>query len=193
MTRSTPKPLLDVGGATLLDQALERLAAVTDSVAVNAHYLAQQIVDHVGERAQLFVEAELLGTAGALGNMKDWIAGRAVAVTNADAWLCPNPFPELLRGWDGTAVRLAVVDDEGRADFGDRWRYAGSCLLPAASVLDLEAVPSGLYEICWAPGLVDHTVELVPYAGEFFDCGTPDELRAARASASALRSGRPSG
>lgn len=186
LTQKVPKPLLTVGGMALVDHALERLEAVTRSLAVNAHHLADQVVDHVGDRAHLSVEDELLGTAGALTKLTGWIAGRPVAVTNADAWVWPNPLPLMTHEWTETTVRVSVVRDPGGADFAPGLRYSGCCLLPAEVVRELPAGPSGLYEVCWQPRLGTPQLELIEHPGRFFDCGTPRELAEARAAASGL-------
>ena len=182
LTDRIPKPLLEVGGATLLDQALERLASIGADPAVNAHHLAAQIAEAVTGRAYLSVERErALGTAGAIGFMRDWIDGRAVAVTNADAWIWPNPMPALIADWDGSAVRLAVVGAAGgSADFAGGWRYAGCCLLPGTVAAGLPSSPAGLWEVCWAELAERDELELVQIAGRFHDCGTFAELEVAR-------------
>lgn len=154
-------------------------------MAVNAHHLAEQIVEHVGGRAHVSVEGELLGTAGALGRLRGWIAGRDVAVTNADAWVWPNPLPAMTSGWSGRTVRLSVVRDAARPDFPGGFRYSGCCVIPAAVAGELADEPAGLYEACWAPRLGSDELELVEHPGRFFDCGTPEELSQARAAAAA--------
>ncbi len=185
LTTRVPKPLLLVGGIPLLDYALERLAAITSDVAVNAHHLSEQIVAHVGGRAHVSVEDQLLGTAGALGNLNEWIDGRDVAVTNADAVVWPNPLPTMANDWSGRTLRLSVVRDPERADFSGGLRYSGCCLIPAPVAAALPAEPAGLFEICWRPRLGSAELELIEHPGRFFDCGTPAELAAARAAASA--------
>jgi hypothetical protein len=92
LTEVRPKALCPVGNVALLDRVLDRLAAAglagPADVAVNACYLAEQVVGHVGDRAHLSVEAPpALGTAGGVANLRGWIAGRAVLVCNADAYL----------------------------------------------------------------------------------------------------------
>jgi N-acetyl-alpha-D-muramate 1-phosphate uridylyltransferase len=120
LTNYVPKPLCPVGNVPLLDRALARLAQHRFSgpamVAVNACYLADQLADHVGGRAYVSREPgpHPLGTSGALGHLKDWIAGRAVLAGNADAYLNPtggakNDLAPLLSGWDGTTVRVLAV------------------------------------------------------------------------------------
>jgi len=182
LTDRIPKPLLEVGGATLLDQALERLASIGADPAVNTHHLAEQIEKAVAGRAYLSVETErALGTAGAIGFMREWIGGRAVAVTNADAWIWPNPMPALVDDWDGGTVRLAVVAAADElADFDGGWRYAGCCLLPGTVASGLPSSPAGLWEVCWADMAERNELDLMPIEGRFYDCGTFAELAVAR-------------
>ena len=78
LTALVPKALCPVGNVALLDRALRRVDGLgLSAVAVNAAYLAEQVVAHVGDRAHLSVEPDgPLGTAGGIGNLKDWIAGQ---------------------------------------------------------------------------------------------------------------------
>jgi mannose-1-phosphate guanylyltransferase/MurNAc alpha-1-phosphate uridylyltransferase len=185
LTDSTPKPLVEVGGATLLDLALGRLAGVVPldpaHVAVNAHWLADQVVAAVGDRAYPSVERpQALGTAGAVGTQRDWLAGRDVLVANGDAFYSPEPdLAEFVAGWDRGRPRLLVVRDPERPDFEGTWRFAGISLLPGDLASALEPVPSGLYEVVWSKRPLD----LVPVEVAFVDCGTPDDLARARALA----------
>ena len=173
-----------MGGLPLVDHGIERLEAITAHIAVNAHHLAEQLVGHVDGRAHLSVEERLLGTAGALGRLRGWIGGRHVAVTNCDAWLWPNPLPTMARDWSGRTVRLSVVR-ASPSDFEGGLRYSGCCLLPGPVVAELPDQPAGLFEAVWGPRLGSPDLELVEHPGRFFDCGTPEELRAAQAAASA--------
>src|SRR3954449_10445284 len=80
LTAVRPKALCPVGNVALLDRALARVAGFGVSgpaaVAVNASYLAGQVVAHVGDRATLSVEpGEPLGTSGGVAKLRDWIDG----------------------------------------------------------------------------------------------------------------------
>jgi NDP-sugar pyrophosphorylase family protein len=72
--RRLPKALVEVGGRPLLERQLDYLAAEgVQHVVVNAHHLAEQIVEHVARRdrateVEVVVEPELLGTAGGVRN-----------------------------------------------------------------------------------------------------------------------------
>lgn len=186
LTDATPKPLLDVGGQSLLDGALDRVAQVLPldpaDVAVNAHWLAAQIVAAVGERAHISLEEpEALGTAGAVGQLRNWLAGRDVLIANADAWYGGAvDVTGFVEGWDRQRPRLLVVPaNADRPDFDGKWRFAGLSLLPGSAAQTLEPVPSGLYERVWSKTDVD----LVPTDATFIDCGTPAELAIARSMA----------
>ena len=186
-----PKALFPVGGRPLLDLALDRLAVHLghlgrgpDHLAVNAHHLASQVVAHVGDRAHLSVEEpEALGTAGALGALRGWLAGRDAVVLNADAYLAgADPVDLLLDGWDHERTRLLVAPATTRTDFADDrggWVYVGACALPATALATLRPEPTGLYEVLWRRQEAEGALELVPFDGTVVDCGTPaDYLRA---------------
>jgi NDP-sugar pyrophosphorylase family protein len=187
LTDRVPKPLLVVGSESLLDAALARVARVVplrpDSVAVNAHWLADQVVAAVAGRAHMSVEApEALGTAGAVAALRDWLARRDVLIANGDVWFGGDVDIEgFVSGWDRRRPRLLVVEDSRRPDFEGRWRFAGLSLLPGALAAELPVEPSGLYEAVWSRQPVD----LVPTDVPFLDCGTPEDLAAARSRAAA--------
>ena len=188
LTSRRPKALCPVANVTLLDRALSLLAELgltgPGSVAVNAHYLGEQIVAAVGDRAYLSVEApRALGTAGAIAKVSPWIGGRDVLVCNADAYLAGGDPGALLAGWTGEHARLLVTDDPARGDFGG-WRFAGMSLLPAHQAARLRAEPAGLYEVVWRAAHRRGELELAPFDGVFIDCGRPADYLAANLHAS---------
>ena len=178
LTDLLPKALCPVKNVALVDTALAQARAVTTHVAVNVHSGRDAMVEHLEGRVHLSIEEpEPLGTAGALGALRDWIGGRDVLVVNADRWH-PEDLAAFADGWDRAHVRMLVVPSAVRADFG-MWRHTGVCLLPWADVSGLEPVPSGLYEEVWAGHAARDELELIPSTQPFFDCGTPaDYLRA---------------
>jgi molybdopterin-guanine dinucleotide biosynthesis protein A len=178
LTLERPKAMCPVGNRPLVDRALERVAPLVGSVAVNAHGSQPTLAAHVEGRARLSVEeGERLGTAGALGRLASWIEGRHVLVHNADS-LLDSDLAELLDGWTGAHPRLLVRHDDGPSDFGSA-RFLGASLLPARLVPLLPDAPAGLYRLVWEPAYADGTLELVEARGTSIDCGTPaDYLRA---------------
>jgi NDP-sugar pyrophosphorylase family protein len=170
-----PKALCPVGNVPLVDLAIERAHTVTADVAVNVHHGRDAMVEHLAGRVHLSVEErEALGTAGALGPLRDWLGGRAAVVLNADAW-CPGSLAPLLEGWDGERVRLLLVGDDALTPTS----AVAAALIPWRAIAPLEARPSGLYEVVWRPAQEAGELEVVRHDGPFVDCGTPGQYLAA--------------
>lgn len=103
ITETRPKPLVTVAGRTLLDRALDALAAagVTDAV-VNVHYLAQMIEDHLvartAPRIDISDEREtLLETGGGVTKALPLLGAGPFYVVNADIAWRDGPQPALSR------------------------------------------------------------------------------------------------
>lgn len=183
LTSLRPKALCPVGNIALVDHAIQRARLHAGSIAVNVHHGREQMERHLAGRVHLSIEEPgVLGTAGALGALKPWIAGRDVLVLNADAWHADD-LRELVDGWDRRAVRLLTVEDEARPDFGTA-RYAGAALLPASVAGKLDAVPSGLYGRVFAPLRAEGLLDLLASDVPFFDCGTVADYHAANMASS---------
>lgn len=190
LTQTIPKPLCPVGNVALLDRALTRLAqhrfSGPEMVAVNACYLADRVTDHVGGRAYVSREPgpKAMGTAGAIGFLRKWIAGRAVLAGNADTYLAPRAgggrdLAALLDGWDGRTVRVLGVPAGGRpAEFGEL-RFAGFSLLPADVAAALPPQKAELATTVWRPAERAGRLELITYEGDYLDTGTPADFLAA--------------
>ncbi|MFD0784018.1 NDP-sugar synthase, partial [Micromonospora azadirachtae] len=198
LTERMPKALCPVGNVSLLDRALARITGLGPSgparIAVNACYLADQVVEHVGNRAHLSVEpGDPLGTAGGVAKLKDWIAGRPVLVGNADAYLADptaDPGPDiaaLLGGWDGNEVRLLgqpAADPGAPGTFGG-YAFTGFSLLPWRLVRDLPVEFGDLVRTVWRPAEAAGALRVIPYRGTFYDTGTPADYLAANLHAAA--------
>jgi len=180
LTRLRPKALCPVGNVPLVDLALERVRPAVEEVAVNLHHGRRDIDRHLAADVHRSIEADrALGTAGALGHLRSWIAGRATLVVNADAW-CPGSLAGFAAGWDGERIRILVPgDDELRPDSA----IAGA-LMPWADVSGLAPAPAGLYEASWRRAAQDGRVEVVRHDGAFVDCGTPADYLSANLQAS---------
>ena len=191
LTESIPKALCPVGNLPLLDHALRRLAGIglagPETVAVNAAYLAEQVVAHVGDRAHLSVEPDgPLGTSGGLGRMKDWIGGRGALAGNADAYLA-DPAREpgkdiaaLLDGWSGDTVRMLTLPCRpGETGGFSGQRFGGFSLMPWRYLRDLTDEDSSLVRTVWRPAEAAGELELIPFEGFYLDTGTPADYLAA--------------
>lgn len=192
LTEIRPKALCPVGNVPLLDRALARVAgAGVGAVAVNAAYLADQIVAHVAGRVHVSVEPDgPLGTAGGIGHLRSWIDGRGVLAGNADAYLA-DPIREpgkdiaaLLEGWDGHTVRLLTrPNPPGTTGGFSGRRFAGFSLLPWSYVRNLPSTPGELVGAVWRPAEAAGELELIGYAGTYLDTGTPADYLTANLDA----------
>lgn len=172
-TEVTPKPLLTVNNEELLARSLRQGRAVAARTAVNAFHLAEQIVAFVEPWAiHVSLEPRLMGTAGAVGQVRQWLGGDDLLILNSDTWLEEVPG-DFIAGWDGVEPRLLVKDVGRPSDFATL-RFMGASLLPNSMAMSLRAEPSGLYEEIWRPRR--EVLDLFVTRAMAFDCGTPMEF-----------------
>ena len=103
ITDTVPKPLIQVGGRSLIDFALDSLAeAGIERVVVNVHYLADLVEAHLaGRRVPRIVISDererLLETGGALKKALPLLGGDPFLTLNADSLWVEGPRPNLRR------------------------------------------------------------------------------------------------
>lgn len=133
LTDSTAKPLLSLGGVTLLDHALNRLAAAgVEQAVVNAFWCAGQIEARLAERVRegrgpdtkVVRETALLDTGGGVRNALPLLGSEPFYVVNGDAFWLNGPWPALERlaarfdASDADAVLLLHRAAQVRGDVG---------------------------------------------------------------------------
>jgi MurNAc alpha-1-phosphate uridylyltransferase len=102
LTLTTPKPLLRVGGRTMLDHALDKLvqAGIRRAV-VNTHYLADQIAQHLASRMDIEIivsrENKILDTGGGIKNVLHHFDGKPFFALNAEPPCLDGDEPSLAR------------------------------------------------------------------------------------------------
>jgi N-acetyl-alpha-D-muramate 1-phosphate uridylyltransferase len=129
-----PKPLVEVGGKSLIDYSLDRLAdAGVEQAVVNVHHLADALERHLAprQRPQIVISDErgaLLGTGGGIAKALPQLGDAPFFLVNSDTvWLDgvkPN-FRRLAEAFDAEAMDalllLAPTTDSigytGRGDF----------------------------------------------------------------------------
>lgn len=114
LTNDRPKPLVQVGGRTLLDRALDLgRGAGCAPIAVNTHYLGDQIRDHLaGQDVAISEEPQvILDTGGGLRQALPLLGAGPVMTLNPDVvWTGPNPLTALQGAWrDDMDALLALV------------------------------------------------------------------------------------
>ncbi len=116
ITDSIPKPLVRLGGRTLLDHAIDRLeAAGVETVVVNTHYRGDQITAHLAKRSRprivISEEADLLETGGGVRNALP-LLGEHFYVVNSDIVWLDGTVPaleRLARAWDETEMDALLL------------------------------------------------------------------------------------
>ncbi len=129
-----PKPLVEVGGKSLIDYSLDRLAdAGVESVVVNVHHLADVLERHLAPRQRPHIEisderGELLGTGGGIAKALPKLGDAPFFLVNSDTvWLDgvrPN-FTRLAEAFDPKTMDVLLllapttssIGYAGRGDF----------------------------------------------------------------------------
>ena len=93
LTRTLPKPLLQVAGKTLIEHQLDRLkAAGISEVVINLHHLGEQIEALLGDGGEMglaitySVEEELLETGGGIKQALPLLGDEPFLVVSADTY-----------------------------------------------------------------------------------------------------------
>jgi N-acetyl-alpha-D-muramate 1-phosphate uridylyltransferase len=182
LTRIRPKPLCPVANVPLVDHAVAAVQRAVLDVAVNVHHGRQLMEAHLAGRVHLSFEDDgPLGTAGAVGHLRDWLDGRGVLIVNADTWHRADLGP-FVAGWDGERIRVLLGGPEGTR-LGPGSLICAS-LLPWAEAVRLPAEPAGLYEVSWRAALDEERLEEAAHDGPVIPCDTPRDYLEANLVAS---------
>jgi MurNAc alpha-1-phosphate uridylyltransferase len=145
LTERCPKPLLYVGGRTMLDRTLDALeeAGVVETV-VNLHYLPEMIVEHLKARKTPKItfsrEEPLLDTGGGVKKMLSSFGNEPFFVLNADVvWTdgeatdpkAQSTLRQMAAAWDSSKMDLLLLlhttrDLPAYAGKGDYYLAEGS-------------------------------------------------------------------
>ncbi|MEM9583856.1 MAG: nucleotidyltransferase family protein [Pseudomonadota bacterium] len=200
LTDTAPKPLIPVAGQALVDHAIALATEAELQVHVNAHYLADQMEQHLNGRARVHVEhPDILDTGGGLKAALPKMTGDPVATLNSDAvWKGPNPMTLLRQAWrpemDALLLLIPIEQTVGyhrsgnfaRDDDGNLRRsqsgevYTGAQLIRKDPVLDHHDAVFSLNKI-WDQLLGKGTLFGVSYPGQWADVGTPAGISEAEA------------
>ncbi|WP_198371188.1 nucleotidyltransferase family protein [Roseomonas rosulenta] len=207
LTDDLPKPMLPLAGRSLLDHALDRLAAagVTQAV-VNAHWHADRIAEAMALREHPCValqrEAELLETGGGVTRALPLLGDTPFAVVNGDAFWLDGPTPALKRlaaafdpaQMDALLLMVRTTQVEGTVGMGDflldplgrmrrpKEREIAPYLYAGVQILSpalFEGAPAGAFSL---NRLYDRAIEAgrlfgLVHDGVWFHLSTPEDLR----------------
>jgi len=197
LTDTRPKPLIEVGGRTLLDHTLDLChAAGLEHLVVNTHYKADQIQTHLqGQKVQISHETpQILETGGGLRHALPLLGPGPVYTLNTDAiWTGPNPLTALAQAWDGTrmeALLMCVPLDSarGHAGSGDFTRaengrlsrpgpliYGGIQIIKPDGLSEIDQTSFSL-NVLWRDMAARGRLYGAVHSGAWCDVGQPESL-----------------
>lgn len=203
LTADCPKPLIRVGGKTLLDHALALADAVgVKRKVVNLHYLSDQIAAHLAARSDIDLSVELpdiLETGGGLRQALPLLGPGPVFTLNTDAvWTGHNPLETLHAAWQPDQMDALLVlvrthaapgyhgtgdfdlSPDGRIIRGRNLVYVGAQILRTQG---LYQIPERIFSLnlFWDRIIADGRAFGVLHAGGWCDVGTPAGIAAAEA------------
>ena len=203
LTAKTPKPLLTVGGRSLLARTLDICvdAGVRRAV-VNLHYRGDQIRAALAARSDIEIafseEEEILETGGGVAAALDMLGDAPFYTLNSDAvWTGPSPLRALANAWrdeDGALLNLvarenavgyvrqgdfSLGEDGGLVRRGNApaapYVYTGAQIISPNAFAD---APSGAFSmnVIWDALRAEGRLRGARHAGRWVDVGTPEGL-----------------
>ena len=195
LTNNLPKPLISVGGRTLLDHSLDIAnAANIEKTVVNTHYMGDQIKNHLfGQPYIVENEPKILETGGGLQNARHHFSGSSVLTCNSDSvWVGDNPLQALQAAWrnDWDALLLCAhasningrdapgdfnISDNGLISRSGDWVYLGAQII-RLSLLDNINQTSFSLNIVWDKLILQGRLHGIEYSGKWCDVGSPENI-----------------
>lgn len=177
LTKQVPKPLVPVVGEPNAVHLIRYLKSYgIDQIAINVHYLADMIVDTLGDGSAYGVhleylhEKELLGSAGAVQQMKYFLGDAPFVVVGCDD-LTDIPLDKLLEfhGERNAVATIGLVERDEVDQYGvvvtePDGKISGFQEKPAKGTERSKLVNTGIY--AFTPEIFDH----IP-GGVFYDFG----------------------
>ena len=204
LTKSQPKPMLDLNGRPLIDHVVEMMrGGGVEKFHINTHYLSEQISNHFNNDPSVFIHheiAEPLETGGTLKSIADELP-EAIFTMNSDALFSgANPLNLLRDAWDNNLDALMMMvpvayaqNYAGKGDFNVKdgqisWRdvdgvadyvYTGLQIIrPSLAQTFAEDIFST--KLIWTKLIEKGSVRAVIYPDQWIDIGTIQALEAAR-------------
>ena len=194
LTKQVPKPLVPIAGEPNSAHVMRYLRSFgIEEVAINVHYLADKIVSAFGDGSKYGLklhylhEEKLLGSAGAVKQMEDFLRDDTFVVVGCDG-LTDLPLDRLaaFHKERNACATIALVSEEDVSHYGvvvpdERGRIVEFQEKPAKGTERSHLVNTGIY--IFEPEILDR----IP-AGRFYDFGNDvfPELRRTEAPFYAL-------
>ncbi len=197
LTKTRPKPLIEVAGKPLIDHALDLTRDLEPvRVVANVHYLSDQLETYLAPRDVLISREvpEILETGGGLRAALPLLGANTVFTMNTDAiWAGPNPLIALRDHWDPTemdgllmCVPIAqtvghagqgdfTLDQSGRVTRGPGLVYGGVQILKTDGLHDIPDTAFSL-NLLWDRMQASGRLFALQYPGRWCDVGRPEGI-----------------
>lgn len=216
LSDTVPKPLIEIGGRSLLDHAIDRLELVgVEQVVVNLHYRADMVAAALAGRThpriELSHEVELLETGGGVARALPLLGDRFLVVNSDALWLDSRDYAlaRLAAAFDPAEIdavlllqrTVTAIGYEGSGDYfldglgtprrrGERevapFLFTGLQLLHRRAFDDVTG-PRFSLNLVYDRAERAGRLRAIVHDGEWFHVGTPDGLAATRARLSSHR------
>lgn len=205
LTEKTPKPLLEVGGKSIIDHNVDRLISYgVNHIDVTVNYLAEQIEEHFatprdGVQVRTFREPKFLGTLGSI-KFVDTFYNDTILVMNSDLFtnIDYEDFYLHFQQHDAemsvaavpynVSIELGILDLDGRDIKGliekPKYNYYANAGIYLIKKRALAEIPENTF--FHATHLVEKFIAQgkkvirYPLNGTWIDIGTPQEYQKAK-------------
>lgn len=200
LTDNTPKPLLNIGGKSLIEHHLENLRqAGFLNIVINIAYLGDQIKERLGDGRRFSLDIQYsdeqdsgaLETAGGIKKALPLINSDPFLVINADIWT-DFDFETILHPLEHQA-RLVMVNNPPHHPEGDfsidpssllterdiqaeSYTFSGIALYRKSVFENIEHGKQALRPV-FNNGIQQQCIEAQIHSGQWYDVGTPESLQ----------------
>ena len=195
LTDNIPKPLVKVGGETLIERHIKNIAAAKfESIVINTAHLGEKIRSYIGDGSRFGIPIiysdegeQALETGGGIANALPLLQEEPFLVVNADIY-CDIPFDATFQLGDAL-THLIMVPNPAHHPDGDftaeelklegqqRYTYSGvGYFHPSLFTHEVRIFP--LIEVL-RKSIADKTISANVFQGMWFDIGTGSRLHAA--------------
>jgi MurNAc alpha-1-phosphate uridylyltransferase len=200
LTNSTPKPLLEVGGKSLIEHTIKTLVnAGINNIVINYAHLGEQFPSKLGDGSRYNATIEYsneqdgrLETAGGIVKALPLLGDAPFLVVNGDIWT-DYPFRELEKAKLNSKIlcHLVLVNNPEHNPKGDfslasgllsqaeqkKLTYSGIGIFHPSLFANLKLEPKPLKPILLS-AIAAQQVSGEVYSGQWFDIGTVERLNA---------------
>jgi UDP-N-acetylglucosamine diphosphorylase / glucose-1-phosphate thymidylyltransferase / UDP-N-acetylgalactosamine diphosphorylase / glucosamine-1-phosphate N-acetyltransferase / galactosamine-1-phosphate N-acetyltransferase len=198
ITHTTPKPLLDIDGKTLIEHALESLPDSIDEIFIVVNHLRDQIIGAVGASwngtpITYVVQEPLSGTAGAIHLLREHLHNSFLVINSDDLYkkqdleqLVGHPFSLLYFSTTTEKHAGAIVQDGRFIGLGSSTNAVCGAYVLGREFFDVEPVEIYVseyreYGLPQTIATLLDTVEIIAVqATTWQQVGTIEELKRAR-------------